>query len=154
MKQKIVAIIQGRMSSSRLPGKILADIAGQPMLSRVYVRTARAKMLNLARRLVFNLTLVFLLCGCSFPILIVKSPNSVYKSADVIKKSTNASWREGTISFFSDRPAMYLNKLQDHTGLIFLLNPTSSEMMYLNQKDLVLKHTKCGYMIDGVSKYL
>jgi spore coat polysaccharide biosynthesis protein SpsF len=46
MKQKIVAIIQGRMSSSRLPGKILADIAGQPMLSRVYVRTARAKTLN------------------------------------------------------------------------------------------------------------
>jgi len=34
------------MSSSRLPGKILADIAGQPMLSRVYVRTARAKTLN------------------------------------------------------------------------------------------------------------
>ena len=43
---KTIAIIQGRMSSSRLPGKILADIGGQPMLSRVYVRTARAKTLN------------------------------------------------------------------------------------------------------------
>jgi len=30
------------MSSSRLPGKILADIAGQPMLSRVFIRTSRA----------------------------------------------------------------------------------------------------------------
>jgi len=30
------------MSSSRLPGKILADIAGQPMLQRVFTRTARA----------------------------------------------------------------------------------------------------------------
>jgi len=30
------------MSSSRLPGKILADIAGQPMLQRVFVRTSRA----------------------------------------------------------------------------------------------------------------
>ena len=30
------------MSSSRLPGKILADIAGQPMLQRVFLRTARA----------------------------------------------------------------------------------------------------------------
>jgi spore coat polysaccharide biosynthesis protein SpsF len=39
---KIVAIIQGRMSSSRLPGKILADIAGQPMLQRVFIRTSRA----------------------------------------------------------------------------------------------------------------
>lgn len=39
---KIVAIIQGRMSSSRLPGKILADIAGQPMLQRVFIRTSRS----------------------------------------------------------------------------------------------------------------
>jgi spore coat polysaccharide biosynthesis protein SpsF len=42
MKKRVVAIIQGRMSSSRLPGKILADIAGQPMLQRVFTRTARA----------------------------------------------------------------------------------------------------------------
>jgi spore coat polysaccharide biosynthesis protein SpsF len=46
MKPKIVAIIQGRMSSSRLPGKILADIAGQPMLTRVYTRTSRAQTLD------------------------------------------------------------------------------------------------------------
>jgi spore coat polysaccharide biosynthesis protein SpsF len=39
---RVVAIIQGRMSSSRLPGKILADIAGQPMLARVFARTSRA----------------------------------------------------------------------------------------------------------------
>lgn len=46
MKPKIVAIIQGRMSSSRLPGKILADIAGQPMLTRVFTRTSRAQTLD------------------------------------------------------------------------------------------------------------
>lgn len=46
MTKKIVAIIQGRMSSSRLPGKILADIAGQPMLSRVCLRASRAQALN------------------------------------------------------------------------------------------------------------
>ncbi len=42
MTDRVVAIIQGRMSSSRLPGKILADIAGQPMLQRVFIRTSRA----------------------------------------------------------------------------------------------------------------
>ena len=42
MKPRVVAIIQGRMSSSRLPGKILADISGQPMLQRVFIRTSRA----------------------------------------------------------------------------------------------------------------
>src|ERR671912_137229 len=42
MKSRVIAIIQGRMSSSRLPGKILAEIAGQPMLQRVFRRTSRA----------------------------------------------------------------------------------------------------------------
>ncbi|MFZ5904365.1 MAG: cytidylyltransferase domain-containing protein [Chloroflexota bacterium] len=42
MTPRVVAIIQGRMTSSRLPGKILADIAGQPMLQRVFIRTSRA----------------------------------------------------------------------------------------------------------------
>ena len=40
MKQRVVTIIQARMSSSRLPGKVMMDIAGQPMLARVYIRSA------------------------------------------------------------------------------------------------------------------
>ncbi len=46
MPPRVVALIQGRMSSSRLPGKILADIAGKPMLRRVYDRTIRARTLH------------------------------------------------------------------------------------------------------------
>jgi spore coat polysaccharide biosynthesis protein SpsF len=38
---RTVAIIQGRISSSRLPGKILLDIAGEPMLMRVVERARR-----------------------------------------------------------------------------------------------------------------
>jgi len=40
---RIVAIVQARMSSRRLPGKILADIASEPMLARVVNRLGRAK---------------------------------------------------------------------------------------------------------------
>jgi len=46
MTLRVVAIIQGRMTSSRLPGKILADIAGQPMLARVYMRSSRASVVD------------------------------------------------------------------------------------------------------------
>ena len=43
----IVAIIQGRMGSSRLPGKVLAEIAGRPMLFHVVNRIRRAKKIHL-----------------------------------------------------------------------------------------------------------
>ncbi len=39
---KVVAIIQARMGSSRLPGKVLADLNGQPVLAWVLRRTQRA----------------------------------------------------------------------------------------------------------------
>jgi spore coat polysaccharide biosynthesis protein SpsF len=41
-----VAIIQARMGSSRLPGKVLLDIAGQPMLKLVVERTRRAQAIH------------------------------------------------------------------------------------------------------------
>ncbi len=43
---RIVAIIQARMASSRLPGKVLAEIAGEPMLMHVVRRTRRARTVH------------------------------------------------------------------------------------------------------------
>ena len=37
---KVVAIIQARLGSTRLPGKVLADLSGEPMLAHVVWRTA------------------------------------------------------------------------------------------------------------------
>jgi len=43
---KTVAIVQGRMASSRLPDKILKDIAGKPMLAWVVDRARMARQID------------------------------------------------------------------------------------------------------------
>lgn len=40
---KIACVIPSRYGSTRLPGKPLADIAGQPMIQRVYAQVSKAK---------------------------------------------------------------------------------------------------------------
>ncbi len=42
----IAAIIQARMTSSRFPGKVLADVCGKPMLERMLARVRRAESLH------------------------------------------------------------------------------------------------------------
>ncbi|MCG7851109.1 MAG: glycosyltransferase family protein [Methanosarcinaceae archaeon] len=45
-KQKIICIIQARMSANRLPGKVLEDICGHPMLYWVVSRAGEAKRID------------------------------------------------------------------------------------------------------------
>ena len=46
LKHSTVAVIPARYSSTRLPGKPLADIAGHPMIEHVYRRTAAAPSID------------------------------------------------------------------------------------------------------------
>lgn len=43
---RVIAIIQARMGSTRLPGKVLRDIGGKTMLARVVRRAQRASLLD------------------------------------------------------------------------------------------------------------
>lgn len=42
----VLAILQARMSSTRLPGKVMADLAGAPMIARQIERVRRAKRID------------------------------------------------------------------------------------------------------------
>ena len=43
---KTIAIVEARMGSTRLPGKVLKEVAGKPMLKHVIDRLKRAKTLS------------------------------------------------------------------------------------------------------------
>lgn len=43
---RIVAIIQARMGSTRLPGKVLEDLSGETVLARVVSRTRQARLVD------------------------------------------------------------------------------------------------------------
>ena len=43
---KVVAIIQARMGSTRLPGKVLKDLEGKTVLARVVNRLRRARLID------------------------------------------------------------------------------------------------------------
>ena len=45
-KRRVVAIIQARMSSSRLPGKVMLDLCGRSVLERVIRRTKTCNILD------------------------------------------------------------------------------------------------------------
>jgi spore coat polysaccharide biosynthesis protein SpsF (cytidylyltransferase family) len=45
-KVKIAAIIQARMGSTRLPGKVMEEIAGKPMLRHIIDRLKRAELIH------------------------------------------------------------------------------------------------------------
>ena len=45
-ESSVLAVIPARFHSTRLPGKILADIAGKPMIEHVYRRAAAAKRVH------------------------------------------------------------------------------------------------------------
>lgn len=42
----VLALIQARMSSSRLPGKVLADLGGRPMIGYMLERVRRARLVD------------------------------------------------------------------------------------------------------------
>lgn len=46
MSRSVIAIIQARMRSTRLPGKVLADLEGDTVLARVIARVRRCELIN------------------------------------------------------------------------------------------------------------
>ena len=44
--KKVVAVIQARMGSTRLPGKILLEIEGKPLIQHIYERLKNIQLID------------------------------------------------------------------------------------------------------------
>ncbi|MBU0477143.1 glycosyltransferase family protein [bacterium] len=80
---KVAAIIQARMSSTRLPNKVLADIEGKPMLWHVINRLKRAELVD--------------------EIIVATTTNRKDESIIELAKETKAEWFRGSESDVLDR---------------------------------------------------
>lgn len=69
MESEVLAVIQARTGSTRLPGKVLMDVSGKPMLSHVVERTRASKV-----RFVLANGLKFLRLHLSLPALTCMTP--------------------------------------------------------------------------------
>ncbi len=47
VRRKIIAIVQARMASTRLPGKVLASIQGKPVLEHIVDRVRKSRLIDL-----------------------------------------------------------------------------------------------------------
>jgi len=67
---RFVVAVPARLDSSRLPGKVMADIGGRPMLRRVLDRCARARRPSSVVLCTDSLALVEAAAGWGFPALL------------------------------------------------------------------------------------
>ena len=91
MSDTVVAIIQARMTSSRLPGKILLPLAGAPLLQRMLERVARIKKLD-------AICLAIPKGAAHDPILDVAVPGTLLfrgDETDVLDRTYNAAKQAG-----------------------------------------------------------
>ena len=56
--EKIIAVIQARMGSTRLPGKVLANIEGKPLIWHIYNRLQKISTIS---EIIISLTLFLFL---------------------------------------------------------------------------------------------
>jgi spore coat polysaccharide biosynthesis protein SpsF len=85
---KIVAIIQAHMGSTRLPGKVLADICGRPMLIRVIERVKKAARVDELVVATSNLAGDDAIVACCSPVNVVCFRGS---DSDVLDRFTMAA---------------------------------------------------------------
>lgn len=100
VKPKIVCIIQARMGSSRLPGKVLKKICGKPMLAWVVERASRSKLVEKviiattvsrdddALEAYCNLSKLFIFRGSEFDVLDRYYQAAKSTAADIVVRLT------------------------------------------------------------------
>jgi len=114
---KIAAIIQARMSSTRLPNKVLADIEGKPMLWHIINRLKRAELVD--------------------EIIVATTTNRKDEPIIELAKETKAEWFRGSESDVLDR---YYQAAKRHKVDVIVRITADCPLVAPKVVDKIIKH--------------
>jgi len=136
---KILCVIPARFSSTRLPGKPLADIAGKPMIQHVYERASAARkpaevLIATDHQLVFEAVKAF---GGRVMLTSPEHPTGTDRLAEVARSYPDA---DVIINVQGDEP-LIAPEIIDQLGAAFEIEPGLSMATLMTEMDEEEYHT-------------
>ena len=142
-KKKVIGVIPARYKSSRFPGKVLADIAGKPMIQWVYEQANKSKLLDKLFVAVDDELVLKTIEGFGGNAVMTKPDHQ--SGTDRIAEAVENIDADIIINIQGDQPLID-PKMIDETVQPFLDDPT------LKMSTLKIKIDKCDYQDPSVVK--
>jgi len=112
----VIAVIPARYASTRLPGKVLADIGGRPMIQRVVERVARAR--TVSRVLVATDDERVYDCVRGFGAEVVMTPEDIPSGTDRVARAVSEMDTEIVLNVQGDEPFIDPDAVDAVAGLL------------------------------------
>jgi len=139
---KVVATIEARMASTRLPGKVMLPLAGKPMLERLVERIQTCQSVDEIILLTSNKPENQVILNLAERINIKAFAGSEDDVLDRVLKGTEASQADLIVQLTGDNPAIdprLIDQVVDH----HLLNKSDYTSNYLTQPVLIGQNLRC-----------
>lgn len=142
MTMKVVATIEARMASTRLPGKVMLPLAGKPMLERLVERIQACQSVDEIILLTSERPENQIILDLADRINITAFAGSEDDVLDRVLKGTEGSQADVIVQLTGDNPAID-PRLIDQVVAHHILNKSDYTSNYLTQPVLIGQNLRC-----------